>query len=78
MTSGNEAMVPVRLFYTKQIVMTGTLLGTKRQLEELIKFVVRKKIRPVIDSVVPLERAVQAHKKMEAGRHMGKILLKCR
>ncbi len=30
MTSGrNEATVPVRMFYTKQIVMAGFLLGTK-------------------------------------------------
>ena len=77
MTSGNEAAVPVRMFYTKQIMMTGALLGTTRQLQELLKFVTRKKIRPVIDSVVPLQEAAQAHKKMEQGRHMGKILLKC-
>jgi D-arabinose 1-dehydrogenase-like Zn-dependent alcohol dehydrogenase len=78
MTSGNDAAVPVRMFYSKQIVMTGALLGTRRQLAELLKFVVRKKIRPVVDSVVPLRQAAEAHKKMEAGVHMGKILLKCR
>jgi len=78
MTSGNEAAVPVRMFYTKQIVMTGALLGTKHQLQELLKFVIRKKIHPVIDSIVPLHEVAQAHKKMEEGRHMGKILIKCR
>lgn len=78
MTSGNEAVVPVRMFYTKQIVMTGALLGTKRQLQELVRFVVRKKIRPVIDSVMPLEQASEAQRRMEAGGHMGKIVLKCR
>jgi NADPH:quinone reductase-like Zn-dependent oxidoreductase len=78
MTSGNDAVVPVRMFYSKQIVMTGALLGTRRQLAELLKFVVRKKIRPVVDSVMPLRQAAEAHKKMEAGVHMGKILLKCR
>jgi D-arabinose 1-dehydrogenase-like Zn-dependent alcohol dehydrogenase len=78
MTSGNEATVPVRMFYTKQIVMTGALLGTRRELEELVRFVVRKKIRPVVDPLVPLERAREAHRKMEAGEHQGKILLDCR
>jgi NADPH:quinone reductase-like Zn-dependent oxidoreductase len=78
MTSGNEAVVPVRMFYSKQIVMTGALVGTRRQLQELVNFVVRKKIRPVIDSVVPLADAGEAHKRMEAGRHMGKILIDCR
>ena len=76
MTSGNEATIPVRMFYTKQIVMVGSLLGTRAQLQELINFVVRKKIQPIIDSVFPLRHAKEAQKKMEAGMHAGKILLK--
>jgi NADPH2:quinone reductase len=66
------------MFYTKQIIMTGALLGTRRQLQELVNFVVRKKIRPVIDSVVPLDKASEAHNRMEAGQHQGKILIDCR
>jgi NADPH:quinone reductase-like Zn-dependent oxidoreductase len=76
MTSGNEATVPVRTFYTKQIVMVGSLLGTRAQLQELINFMMRKKIRPVIDSVFSLQDAKEAQKKMEVGMHLGKILLK--
>jgi NADPH:quinone reductase-like Zn-dependent oxidoreductase len=71
MTSGNEATVPVRTFYTKQITMTGALMGSREQLLELVNFVSRKKIRPVIDSVVQLEEAAYAQRKMEAGLHMG-------
>ena len=76
MTSGNEATVPVRMFYTKQIVMVGSLLGTRAQLQELINFVMGKKIQPVIDSIFPLQDAKEAQKRMEAGMHTGKILLK--
>ncbi len=75
-TSGNEATVPVRMFYTKQIIMVGSLLGTRAQLQELINFVIRKKIQPVIDSVFTLQDAKEAQKKMEAGLHAGKILLR--
>ena len=32
-------------------------------------------IRPVIDSILPLEQAAEAHKLMEADTHVGKILL---
>lgn len=78
MTSGNDAAVAVRSFYTKQIVMTGALMGTRRQLRELLNFVVRKKIVPVIDSVVELSRASEAHQKIEQGRQTGKILISCR
>jgi NADPH:quinone reductase-like Zn-dependent oxidoreductase len=76
MTSGNEATVPVRMFYSKQITMTGALLGTRAQLDELIKFVIAKKIRPVIDSIFDLRAARQAQSKMELDRHQGKILIK--
>jgi NADPH:quinone reductase-like Zn-dependent oxidoreductase len=77
MTSGNDAAVPVRMFYSKQITMTGALMGSKRQLLEVKAFVAAKKIRPVIDSIFPLERARDAQEKMEQGRHAGKILLAC-
>lgn len=77
MTSGNDAAVPVRMFYSKQLTMTGALLGTKKQLVELAKFVEAKKIRPVIDSIFPLAQARQAQERMEQGRHAGKILLAC-
>lgn len=77
MTSGNDATVPVRTFYTKQITMAGALLGSKRQLKDLLGFVARKKIRPVIDSILPLEQAREAHTRMERGLHMGKIVLSC-
>ncbi|MEM2139385.1 zinc-binding dehydrogenase [Nitrososphaera sp.] len=77
MTSGNDALVPVRTFYSKQITMTGALMGTKKQLIELARFVEAKKIRPVIDSVFPLAQARDAQERMEQGRHAGKILLAC-
>jgi len=77
MTSGNEAVVPVRMFYSKQITMTGAMLGSKSQLLELVNFVNRKKIQPVIDSVFQLKDAREAQKSMEADLHAGKILLKC-
>ncbi len=34
-----------------------------------------RKIGPVIDTILPLEQAAEAHKIMEADRHIGKILL---
>lgn len=78
MTSGNEAVVPVRTFYSKQLTMAGALMGSKKQLIELVRFVQAKRIKPVIDSVLPLAQARQAHERMEQGLHAGKILLDCR
>jgi NADPH:quinone reductase-like Zn-dependent oxidoreductase len=77
MTSGNDAVVPVRMFYSKQITMTGAMMGTKKQLAELARFVETKRIRPVIDSIFPLAQAREAQERMEQGLHSGKILLAC-
>jgi NADPH:quinone reductase len=36
------------------------------------------RLKPVIDSVFPLDRAAEAHARMESGSHVGKIVLKVR
>jgi NADPH:quinone reductase-like Zn-dependent oxidoreductase len=77
MTSGNEATVPVRTFYSKQVTMTGALMGTKAQLLELLEFVQETRIKPVIDSVFSLKDAREAQDRMEKDIHAGKILLSC-
>jgi NADPH:quinone reductase-like Zn-dependent oxidoreductase len=33
------------------------------------------RFRPVIDTVFPLEQAAEAHRRMESGEHVGKIVL---
>jgi len=34
-------------------------------------------VRPVIDRVLPMDQAVEAHRVIEAGEHVGKVLLRC-
>ena len=38
-------------------------------------FVAAGALKPVIDSVFPLAEAAAAHRRMEAGDHVGKIVL---
>jgi NADPH:quinone reductase-like Zn-dependent oxidoreductase len=33
-------------------------------------------MRPVIDSVYPMEQAAEAHRRMESSQHIGKILIR--
>jgi NADPH2:quinone reductase len=49
---------------------------TRRKLEALTKLIERGQLRPMIDSVLPLEKVAEAHRKLEEGHVRGKIVLK--
>ena len=75
-TSGSEATINIRAFYSKEAQVIGAYLGTKSQLVSLHKFMKSRKIKPVIDKVFDLKDAVLAHKKIESSNQFGKIILK--
>ncbi|GIU72467.1 MAG: alcohol dehydrogenase [Candidatus Nitrosocaldaceae archaeon] len=74
-TSGEDTNMNIRTFYNKQLTLYGIYLGTKKQLIDMLKFMEDNKIKPVIDSIFPLDKVREAHKKMEESKHFGKIVL---
>jgi putative PIG3 family NAD(P)H quinone oxidoreductase len=70
----------------KRALVTGSLLRPRTSAEKAaIARALRERVWPVltagrcwpvIDSVYPLERAADAHRRMESGEHIGKIVLK--
>ncbi len=75
-TTGGEAAVNIRSFYSKEAQIIGAYLGSRSQLVALHKFMKLKKIKPVIDSIFDLKNAKLAHQKMEKSNQFGKILLR--
>jgi NADPH2:quinone reductase len=76
---------PLQAIMQKRAIVTGSLLRPlplsrklliARQLREHVWHRIGSEIRPVIDSVYPLAKAADAHRRMESGQHSGKILLK--
>ena len=74
-TSGEEAKLNLRLLFGRQRTLLGSYMGGKGELLEVLKFIGKRKIRAVIDSVFPLSEAAAAQKKMEDRDLFGKILL---
>ncbi len=66
---------PAQLFL-KNISMLSATSTTREQLRACLDLVARGRIRPVIDSSLPLARAAEAHTRMEEGRTTGRIVLK--
>jgi NADPH:quinone reductase-like Zn-dependent oxidoreductase len=73
--AGFEAMVPVRQLIGPMVRVQGIAVGSRARFEAMNRAISQHKLRPVIDSTFPLERATEAFKRMERGDHFGKIVI---
>ncbi|MBZ6077321.1 NAD(P)H-quinone oxidoreductase [Microvirga sp. WGZ8] len=81
----SRAEVDFRLLMVKRLIHTGSTLRPRsvaekaeiaRALEEnVLPLLAQGGVRPVMDSTFPLEEVAQAHARMDAGDHIGKIVL---
>ncbi|WP_144760033.1 NAD(P)H-quinone oxidoreductase [Curtobacterium sp. 9128] len=83
--SGTEATLPFGLLMRKRATISGTTLrarplAEKAAIVEAVRynvwpFVADGRVRPVVDAVLPLADAGEAHRRMAAGEVIGKVLL---
>jgi NADPH:quinone reductase-like Zn-dependent oxidoreductase len=74
-TSGYEAVTDLRHVFSRQIQILGSNMGRKSSLHEIFRWVERGRLRPVVDRVLPLERAREAHEALERRAAFGKVVL---
>jgi NADPH:quinone reductase-like Zn-dependent oxidoreductase len=74
-TSGPQIEIDIRYLFSKQISLIGSTMGSRQDFHTVISLLREGKIKPVIDSVVPLSEGKSAYRRMEEGRQMGKIVL---
>lgn len=74
---GQQATVDTQSWRLKRVVVTGGgMLHTSRENEEkLLKLVAQKAFNPVIARTLPVEQAAEAHRILESGDQIGKIVL---
>jgi NADPH:quinone reductase-like Zn-dependent oxidoreductase len=75
-TSGFDARTDLRQVFYRHLTLLGSFMGSKGELLEAMKFVREGKIRAVVDRVLPLSEARQAHELIEDRAQFGKIVLK--
>jgi len=66
----------LHMTYLRHLSVKGLYLGTKEEFAELIALTASGKIKPLIHDVLPLSEAKEAHRRLEAGEMIGKIVLK--
>lgn len=74
-TSGAEVTINLRLVFFKLLSILGSTMGSLGELHEIMKHVEAGRLRPVIDRVLPLERAAEGHSAMENREVFGKVVL---
>ncbi len=75
-TTGYDARVDLRFLFSKQWSLLGSFMGTMGELHQVLKFVFRKQLKPVIDSVYPLSEIRAAHERLERKEQFGKVIVR--
>ncbi|WII40097.1 zinc-binding dehydrogenase [Paenibacillus thiaminolyticus] len=72
-SSGDRMEIPVRAIFFPQISIIGTSMGSRQEFEDMLKFIERHSIRPVVDRVYPLQDTVEAFERMRLAEQFGNI-----
>ncbi len=74
-TTGWDVKLDLRFLFSKNWTLAGSFMGSMGELHEVLRFVFRKQLKPVIDRVYPLSEIRAAHERLENKEQFGKIVL---
>jgi NADPH:quinone reductase-like Zn-dependent oxidoreductase len=75
-TTGYDAKIDLRFLFSRQLSLLGSYMGTKSDLQTVMKLVAAGRLKPVVDRVFPLAEAAAAHSYLESSSQFGKVVLK--
>lgn len=74
-TTGKSDGISPQIIFWRQLNIMGTSMGSDRDFREMLDFVTKHKVRPVVDSVHPIEDFQSALKRLQSPNHFGKVVL---
>ena len=74
-TAGFSPTIDLRQIFFRQVQVLGSTMGSKGDLFRILELVAQQKLKPVIDRVLPLWSAAEAHRILEERRAFGKVVL---
>ena len=74
-TTGGKVALDLNLVFGRHLTLLGSWMGRRSDLNDALRHVASGALRPVVDSVLPLEDARRAHERIEARAHFGKVVL---
>ncbi len=74
-TLGNmDGINPQNIFW-KQLTIKGSTMGTPEEFSDMLHFINKHKVKPIIDRIFPLQKINEAFDYMRSGNHFGKIII---
>jgi NADPH:quinone reductase-like Zn-dependent oxidoreductase len=74
-TAGFEPKIDLRHVFFRQVEIRGSTMGSKGSLFGILEHVKAGRLKPVVDRVLPLWEAREAHRVLEAREAFGKVVL---
>jgi NADPH:quinone reductase-like Zn-dependent oxidoreductase len=74
-TAGFDARVDLRHVFFRQVEILGSTMGGKGDLFPILDHITAHRLTPVVDQILPLSQAAEAHRMLESRKTVGKIVL---
>jgi NADPH:quinone reductase-like Zn-dependent oxidoreductase len=74
-TSGFTPQIDLRHVFFRQVEVLGSTMGSKGDLFGILRLVEDGRLKPVVDRVMPLWNAAEAHRLLEDRKAFGKVVL---
>jgi zinc-binding alcohol dehydrogenase/oxidoreductase len=75
-TTGPNPPAALHRVWWKQLSILGSTMGSPEDFQGVYDLIASGRVRPVVDEVFPLADARLAHERLEAGKQLGKIVLR--
>jgi len=75
-TTGTAAEIHLAHLFAKQLSLLGSYMADFHELKEVLALLEAGHLHPVVDRVYPVREAADAHRRLEASEHFGKIVLR--
>ena len=75
-TTGYDSNIDLRYLFFRGITLMGATQGTKSELEEVLYWTSKGKLKPLISTILPFNDMVKGHVMMANGEQIGKTITK--
>jgi len=74
-TIGGRVNLDVNLLFGRHLALLGSWMGRRSEMLSVLEHIRAGRLKPVVDSVMPLAEARRAHERIEAREQFGKVVL---